>query len=211
MQEAQRMKDPLIAQVLLHLALDGVKAGEHVAVGMDNAFGLRGCAGGEKNLQRRIRPQVRLLQRSVKGRGGKRGRKFFEARYRALPVVESRESSDWSPDEQAGLGFRDDALGEIEAAAGIQRNNEHTAQHAAKECGDPLRAVLSPEHDAVAGDDLAPHQFGGKTLCQICEFSVGGNLLAIATMNDHGSLLAMTAVIVDERGQMRAHNAGSMT
>jgi hypothetical protein len=70
---------------------------------------------------------------------------------------------------------------------------------------------LSPEHDAVAGDDVAPHQFGGKALGQVCEAGISENLLAIATVDNHGPLRAMTAVIIDERGQMRAHNAGSMT
>ncbi len=108
--------------------------------------------------------------------------------------------------QQAGLGFRDDALGEVEAAAGIQRNDEYAAQHAAEECRNPLRAVLSPQHHALAAADLAPHQLGGKALRQGCQIAVGGNLSAIAAMDDHGSLGAVTSVIVNERGQMKAHN-----
>jgi hypothetical protein len=110
-------------------------------------------------------------------------------------------------DNQAGPGFGDNALREIEPAGGIEGNYQYAATHAAKECRNPLRAVLPPEHDAVADSDLALHQFGGEAVGQGCQFSVRGDVLAIATMDDNGLLLAVAGVIIDERGQVRAHNA----
>jgi hypothetical protein len=100
------------------------------------------------------------------------------------------------------LGFGDNALREVEPASSIERNDENTAKHAAKECCNPLCAVLSPEYDAVAGRDLAVHQLGGEALCKIRQVAVSGNLLTISAMDKHGLLRAVLAVIIDERGQM---------
>ena len=53
------------------------------------------------------------------------------------------------------------------SAGSIQRHDEDTAQHAAEKRCDPLGAVFSPQHDALAYGDLAAHQFGGKALGKI--------------------------------------------
>ena len=54
------VEDALVLQVLLDLGLDGVEAREHVAMGVDDTFRLRGCAGGEEDLKRRVEGQVGL-------------------------------------------------------------------------------------------------------------------------------------------------------
>ena len=91
-----------------------------------------------------------------------------------MPVGEAGEQS-FVSGKQARRGFGDDALGEIKAAGGIQGNHKHAAQDAAEERGNPLRAVLSPEHDAVTSDDLAAHQLGGKALGEVGKIGVGGD------------------------------------
>ena len=53
-QEAERMEGSLVAPVFADLVLDGVERGQHVAVGVDDAFRLRRGAGGEDDLQRRV-------------------------------------------------------------------------------------------------------------------------------------------------------------
>jgi hypothetical protein len=51
-EEAEGMEDALVFEILLHLALDGEGAGKDVGVGVDDAFGLGGGAGGEDDLER---------------------------------------------------------------------------------------------------------------------------------------------------------------
>ena len=53
-EKAQRVNEALVAQILLHLALDGIEAGEDVAVGVDDAFGRGRGAGGEDDLEGRV-------------------------------------------------------------------------------------------------------------------------------------------------------------
>src|SRR5947209_9383160 len=50
-QNTNRVKDPLILEILLHLALDRLEAGEHVSVRMDDSFRLPGGARCENDLQ----------------------------------------------------------------------------------------------------------------------------------------------------------------
>ncbi len=57
-QKAQRMHEALVRQIFLHLALDGFKACDDVAMSMDDALGLGGGSGGKQNLQRSVRPQA---------------------------------------------------------------------------------------------------------------------------------------------------------
>ena len=54
MQNAQRMNEALVAQVLGYLLFQRIERGQHIAVGVDNAFGFAGGAGGKDDLQLRI-------------------------------------------------------------------------------------------------------------------------------------------------------------
>ena len=103
-QEAQRMHDALVGQIFLHLALDGLKACDHVAMSMDDAFGLGGGSRGEENLQRRIRPEAWLQQRSIKRRRGQSGGELFEANARHFRARGGRAANDLPP--AGGAGFQ---------------------------------------------------------------------------------------------------------
>ncbi len=50
-EETEGMKGTLVAAIFGDLALDGVEAGENVAMGVDDAFGGSGGAGGEDDLE----------------------------------------------------------------------------------------------------------------------------------------------------------------
>ena len=52
--KAQRVDESLIAHVTLRGLLDGIHAGEHVSVGVHDALGVAGGAGGEEDLQGRV-------------------------------------------------------------------------------------------------------------------------------------------------------------
>ena len=67
-QNAQGMDQPLVAKIGLRAVLDGPHAGQHVAVGDHDAFGIAGGAGGEENFAAGFRARAlqfgRLLQRA---------------------------------------------------------------------------------------------------------------------------------------------------
>ena len=75
MQNAQRMHQALVAQVLGHLLFQGIERGQHVAVGVHDALGFPGSSGGEDDLQWRIprEPGQRNVvgRREVSGKPGK--------------------------------------------------------------------------------------------------------------------------------------------
>ena len=50
-EEAQRMHPALILEIFCDLVFDGLQAGEDVAMGVDDAFGLGGGARGEDDLE----------------------------------------------------------------------------------------------------------------------------------------------------------------
>ena len=54
MQNAQRMNEALVAQVLADLLFQGIERGQHIALGVHDALRLAGGAGGEDDLQRGI-------------------------------------------------------------------------------------------------------------------------------------------------------------
>ena len=111
---------------------------------------------------------------------------------------------------QAGPGFGDDAPGEVHIASGVEGNHQDSTQHAAKECRDPLCAVPSPQHHALANGHVALDQSGGEALRQMRQFSIAARILTSAAVKHHRTLPAMPAEVVDERSQMRAHNGTSM-
>jgi hypothetical protein len=51
-QNPERVNQPLVAQVRLRCVFDWPYAGQHVAVGQHNSFGIARSAGGEQDLQR---------------------------------------------------------------------------------------------------------------------------------------------------------------
>ena len=87
-EEAERVKWSLVAAVSADLALDGVERGEYVAVGMDDAFGLGGGAGGEDDLQ--WRAAVEVSYRLVVGCGVLRCIQHAGWYIRCLQLLEQR-------------------------------------------------------------------------------------------------------------------------
>jgi hypothetical protein len=213
-QKAQRMHQALVAQILLHLALDGLEAGEDVAMGVHDALGLGRGARGEENLQRRLGAKARLLQRCAGRRLRQRGEIFqhkegklggargLGGRQRGGQARQQRAVGD----QQARPRIGDDAQREGGIARGIERNRQHAAQHASEKRRDPLGAVLSPQHHALAAGDVAANQLGGETPRQLREIAISGGVAANAAMHHHGGLGAVAAEVFYERGQMRAHN-----
>ena len=80
MQKAKRMKPAFVAQIFLDLAIQHFDTGQHIAVGVDDAF--RGGCGsrGEENLQR----SSGFSEGSGSNIGERRqgGRKIFEGKFR---------------------------------------------------------------------------------------------------------------------------------
>ena len=65
-------------------------------------------------------------------------------------------------DDEFGGDVGDDAGGEVGRAGGVERDGDDSAEEAAEEDGDPLGGVVSPEDDAVAGEDVAAVELGGE-------------------------------------------------
>ena len=64
---------------------------------------------------------------------------------------------------QFGIDVGGHASGKFGGAVGVERNGQHAAQQAAVKGGNPLRAVLSPDQDAVALDDASRGQKRSET------------------------------------------------
>ena len=103
-QDANGVKGLLELEILLHLLLDGSKAREHVAMGVDDAFGIAGGAGGEDDLQRVVGHQVVDGDGLLRGEGGG---EVFEGR-RGVLELEKREFGGVA-DETFGRYFALDA------------------------------------------------------------------------------------------------------
>jgi hypothetical protein len=156
-QNAQRMHHALVAEVGLRGSLDGLKAGQHVAVGEDDAFGIAGGAGGEQDLQLRLGAEA--------GHGAER--RVGQGRGPVLKGHAGDADRQLIDEDEIAYGHlgRDiggDAGSEVGGAGGVQRNGENAAQQAAMKGGDPLRAVVGPDEHAVALHDAAAIQEGGK-------------------------------------------------
>ncbi len=205
-EEAQRMKRPLEGEVLLHLALDGVEAGEDVAMGVDDAARCGGGAGGEDDLEGR-----------VEGDGGGDGEERLGGEG-AGEVVEGEvgegggeggEAGSVGEDEPGG-DVGDDVGGELGRAGGVEWDGEDAAEEAAEEGRDPVGGVFGPEDDAVAGDEVATVEFGGEAASEGGEIGVGGGVAAHAEVAHYGGLAAVAAEILDEAGQMGTQSKPSV-
>ncbi len=190
-QKTQGMEGLLIAHVGLRAVGDGLHAGQHVAMGMDDALGVAGGAGGEENLQR-------SCVREPLHRAG------FLLRQRCEPIfkAEQRESGRQLMQQQSvahgqlGPHIGADPAGKIGASVCVQRNRQHPAHHAAVEGGDPLRAVLGPQQNAVAGLDVALDEQGGKAAGQSGQLRVGGDSAAVALVANNGNLAVEPSEVV---------------
>jgi hypothetical protein len=165
-------------------------------MGVDDALGIGGGAGGEDDLEGR-----------VEGDGGGNGEVGLRGEVGAEVVEGELREGCGEGGEMGGVGedelggdVGDDARGELGRAGGVEWNGEDAAQQAAEEGGDPLGGVVSPEDDTLAGGDTATVEFGGKSSGESGEFGVGGRVAAYAAIADDRRLPTVAAEIFDEAG-----------
>src|ERR1700735_600106 len=65
-EKVQGMKDAFVFEVSLDFLFHRVESGEHIAMGVNNALRLRGCARGEEDLKRCVERQVGLSQAGLR-------------------------------------------------------------------------------------------------------------------------------------------------
>ena len=200
MQNAQRMNQALVAQVLGHLLFQGIERGQHIAVGMHDALRLPGSAGGEDDLQRRIPREAG--QGNVVGRrepGGKTGK--AERGNARAKLLQQRQV----PSQQPGLHLGHHPPRQLQAACGIQRHCNDSAQNASKESRYPLHRVVSPKQNTVAGTQAELVKGMSATGAQLRQLGVGGRKTAIAAVGNDRDLLFITAEVRHQRCQVRSH------
>src|SRR5580658_9087768 len=95
----------------------------------------------------------------------------------------------------------------VGATGGVKRNGQHAAQHAAVEGGDPLGTIFSPKHDAVALDDTVVGQESGESAGEARQIAVGADVTPIAAKMHHGGLAVEAAKVVDQCGEIVAHDS----
>ena len=186
------MDEPLVGQIGLRAFFDRLDAGQHVAMGQHHALGVAGGAGGEKNLERRLAREP--LDRAGLF-GGQCAGPLLKGQARPLgwQLTEQQRIAD----RQLGLHVGRHARGKLRCTVGVQRHRQHPAQDAAMEGRDPLRAVFSPEQNAVARSDAALGQQGGKPARQPRNLPIAGRPPPDALEADHRNLAVEAAEVVE--------------
>ena len=185
LQKAYGMKQALLLAILGKLALNGINAGQNVAVRQHHAARLRGGPGGEDDL-RRIIPAERHGGVGLGRVPGKRVNQTLELKIRAAARMCCQSAR---ADNELGIHIGRDALGEIMCGDSVHGHGHGAAQHAAKECSDPFRRVLAPQHHTVALADISCLQFTGKAKCQFGQLLVGPAQRAEPAAVDVGDLV----------------------
>src|SRR5215468_7037203 len=139
------MENAFVFEVLGNLALDWIQASQQVAVREHHAARLGRGARGKNNLGSVVAAERNRFIWS----SGKRGELFAESiKLQKRPVPDMlRQSS--RANNQFGLNVIAHALHEVWRGNPIHRDRHGPTQHAANKSRDPLRRILSPEHDAV--------------------------------------------------------------
>ena len=205
-EEAQRVEDALVAEILLHLALDRVEAGQDVAMGVDDALGRGRGAGREDDLEGRVERNGWVDGEERLGR--QKVRQIVEGEL--WDVGRQRGNTRRVGQDELGGDVGDDAGPEVGRTCGVERNSEDAAQQAAEEGRDPLGGVFAPQDDAVAGSDAAPFELGGESPSQGSKVDVGSGMPPHAAIAHDGRLPAVAAQIVDQTSQMGTHERSSV-
>jgi hypothetical protein len=198
-QKVQRVEDALVLEVLLHLGLDGVETRKHIAMGMDDSLGLGGGAGGKENLKGRVEGECGIAEIGLlRLRQG--GGKVFKAEFRQgwKEVWGEFTKQRRIADDEPGLCVVDDAIREVQGSGGIERDHDDATLDAAEECAHPLKAVLSPDDDALAEGDFAANQLRGEAIGEVGDLIPRGDQAAIAAMDNDGGRVTVAAVVVEE-------------
>ena len=196
------MHQPLVAHVGLRSLLDGLHAGQYIAMGQHHALGVAGGAGGEQDFERR-------LAREPFDRPSFISRQFAEPIFEGEtgPLKGQLMQKQRIAHRQFGLHIGRHARGKLRAPIGVQRDCQHSAQKTAIEGRNPLRAVFPPQKNPVAGHNAPPDQQRGKAPRQPRNFSVAGSAPPDALMAHYRDLAVIAAKVVKQCSQMVAHES----
>ncbi len=107
--------------------------------------------------------------------------------------------------QEPGLHLGHHPPGELQAACGIQRNCNDSAQNASKESRYPLHGVVSPEQNPVSGLQAELVEGMSAAGAQLRQLRVSGRKTAIAAVGNDRDLLFIAAEVRHERCQVRSH------
>ena len=222
--EAQGMKETLVFQIGLNSALERLEIRENVAVREDHAAGLGGRTGSEHNLgdvipsQWLVREERSLLRNHAPGciedscrdahsRTPHTLRQFFQDEH-GQRWIENRLGA--GGDNQFRAGLFGHAPRKIRRRAIIHRYDDGAAQQTAPERGHPLRAVRSPEQDAVAGANAAFTQLHRKMSGYAGDLGIGPCLAAVTALLHEGDFAPEAEQIVEQfRERCARHKAAA--
>ena len=167
-QEPNGVNEPVIFEVLLYLALDGFEVGKKVCVRQNHAFRVRRGAGSEDDLHGVLAAQIACRVRIGAMLRDKLGQSFqFEYRQTRIQTLNFARAY-----EQPGVYLPRNTESEIARTDSIHGYDQHAAQHASPESGDPLGAVVAPDHDAVAFGDLPRFELSRELRRRLCDPAV---------------------------------------
>jgi hypothetical protein len=200
MQNTQRMNQALVAQILPHLLFQRIERGQHIALGVHDAFGLSSSAGSEDDLQRRI-PRQAGQGKII--RSGKRTREIGKTKRgnTRMELLQQRQVAH----QQPGLDLGHHPPGKLHAPGRIQGNCNDSAQDASKESRHPLRGIVAPEQNPLSRLDARLLIGVGAARAQLAQFGVGGGKAAVPAVGDDRDLFPITPKVGDKRGQVRSH------
>ena len=194
------MNQPLVTHVAPRSIVDRLHAGEHIAMRMHDALRLARGARGEENLQRRV---VRKLRHRTGFFDRKHGQPILKAHL--WPLALERQQQLRIPHHQRRPHIGRHTCSKLGRPVRIERHRDHSAQHAAIKCSDPFRAVLRPQHHAVARPNTSLGQQRRETPCQPRNLFVACNPAANTDVANDRRLATVTSKIVKQRGEMGAH------
>ena len=190
-QEAQGMKDALVAQILADLALQRLQVGQDVAVRNDHAARLRRGARGEDNLDDVIAGERRWGDRRIRVL-----RQGFAQQFQ-LKLRHAGDEVRRGAHAEASFHLGGHALREVGGRNLIDRHHDGAAQDAAEEGDNPLGAILAPQDDLVVLADAASFQFAGEAVGAGQNFAVAPALHTIAAAMHIRGLARVAPEIVE--------------
>ena len=192
------MKEPLISEVLLYFAFDGFNVGKKVCVRQNHALRVRGGAGSKDDLYGVLAAQIARRVRIGAMMRHKLGQSFqFQGRQTRIQALNFARAY-----EQPGVHLPRNTESEIARTDSIHGHDQHAAQHASPESGDPLGAILAPDHDAVAFADLTRFELPRELRRRLCDPAVRPAHRAVAPAVHAGNLRTArieTVQILDHR------------
>src|ERR1035437_1068825 len=190
-QETQRMKNALVAEVFPDLALQRLEVGQDVAMRNDHTARLGSRTGREDDLY------------DVVSRVGRRNHWFGGAPGNLLAqgfqvdLCDVRDVVLHRADTEPGVHLLRNTLSEIRSRNLVDGDDNGAAQQASEKCNHPLSAVLAPNEDLVALADAALFQLARKAVGARQHIAVRPSLHTIAAMVNVGCLPSVAAEVVE--------------